>query len=64
MTYQKLEPGDAMYEIVKYAHEHGRPWVCDSRDHNEPGGCSNPQCFKYRQNGTSLTLGWYGNDYD
>ena len=26
----------------------GHPlWRCDSPDHNESTGCSNPQCFKY-----------------
>jgi len=24
-------------------------WICDSEDHNEPEGCSNPECFKYNK---------------
>jgi hypothetical protein len=60
--YERLKPGDAMYEMVKYAHDHGRSWVCDSLDHNEEGGCSNPKCFKFETNTSALSPGWYGNE--
>lgn len=49
LTYRKIMPGEPMYEMVQADKAAGRH-VCDSWDHNEPGGCSNPGCFKYREN--------------
>jgi hypothetical protein len=45
-TYRKLAPGDAGYDLVKANQDLGS-WVCDAYDHNEPGGCPNPGCFKH-----------------
>lgn len=47
--YPRLGPEHGrIYELVKFANDHGR-WLCDSVDHNEDGGCSNPDCFKHPQ---------------
>jgi hypothetical protein len=45
--YEKIGPQDGLvYERVRAVKDAGR-WICDSVDHNEDGGCSNPECFKY-----------------
>ncbi len=43
--YRKLQAGDAGYELIQAYKSLGFR-VCDSYDHNEPDGCSNPDCFK------------------
>lgn len=45
-SYRRIAPGEPMYELVEANKRAGR-WVCDAFDHNEAGGCSNPQCFKF-----------------
>lgn len=44
--YRRIAPGDPGYAFVHNLKTAGEP-VCDSYDHNDPGGCSNPNCFKY-----------------
>jgi len=46
IKYRKLEPSSAMYKFVQEMKAAGY-WVCDSYDHNEDSGCSNPECFKH-----------------
>lgn len=46
MSYRKIKAGEPMYEMIQ-ANKKAGMWVCDSWDHNEPGGCSNPRCFKH-----------------
>lgn len=46
--YRRIQPGEPMYDMVK-ANQDAKRWVCDSYDHNELEGCSNPKCFKYRE---------------
>lgn len=43
--YRRVKPGEPAYALIK-ANQDAGLWVCDSYDHNEPGGCSNPGCFK------------------
>ena len=44
--YQKVKEGASDYKYIQTLKKLGR-WVCDSVDHNESTGCSNPNCFKY-----------------
>lgn len=44
--YTKVDLTDEAYAHVKYNREHGM-FACDAVDHNEPAGCSNPDCFKF-----------------
>jgi hypothetical protein len=55
--YRRLKPGDAMYSYVTTMKAIGQWWGCDSYDHNENDGCSNPICFKYNggKHGVSVT---------
>lgn len=45
MSYRKLQPGECGYELTKTFKRLGIAH-CDAYDHNDPGGCSNPACFK------------------
>lgn len=44
--YRKVAPGEPGYTFIQSCKNRGM-WVCDSYDHNEPTGCSNPECFKH-----------------
>lgn len=44
--YARIDLGDPTYRHVKNLIDKGL-WACDSIDHNESTGCSNPDCFKY-----------------
>lgn len=50
-SYERVKPGEPTYEFIQGAKRHGI-WVCDSVDHNEDYGCSNPDCFKHDPPGT------------
>ena len=45
-TYAKLYPGHPAYERVSAMLAKGIE-ACDSLDHNESNGCSNPDCWKH-----------------
>ena len=45
-AYPKMGPGHPSYERL-LACQAGGLWMCDSVDHNDPGGCSNPECFNF-----------------
>lgn len=45
-SYSKVQEGEPAFEHIKGARAAG-VWACDSVDHNEPNGCSNPDCFKH-----------------
>lgn len=46
-AYEKVGPQDGVvWTHVQHCKRIGM-WVCDSVDHNESTGCSNPFCFKY-----------------
>lgn len=48
-TYEKVQPEDGpIYTMIQRHQAHGN-FICDSRDHNEDTGCSNPDCFKYNK---------------
>lgn len=47
-NYRRVEKGEPGYEHIQ-ALRNRAIWVCDSYDHNEPEGCSNPDCFKNKQ---------------
>jgi hypothetical protein len=51
MSYEKLKPGDAMYEYVR-SNRAARPdeaaLFCDAINHNDQ--CDNPECWKYKPN--------------
>lgn len=40
-----MNENDKKIEEIKMAMDSA--WRCDSLDHNEPDGCSNPECFKH-----------------
>ena len=42
-NYRRVEKGEPFYEMIQEAKNTGR-WMCDSYNHNEPSGCSNPDC--------------------
>jgi hypothetical protein len=44
--YERIKPGHAAYRLVTALRDVGR-FACDSDDHNEGDGCSNPTCFKH-----------------
>jgi hypothetical protein len=44
--YQKVKEGEPFYDMIVDFESRG-VWVCDSSDHNEDDGCSNPDCFKH-----------------
>lgn len=46
MNYRKILPGDPCYPRIAACRDAGA-WICDSLDHNDDPGCSNPGCFKY-----------------
>lgn len=46
MKYKKIRPGHPAYERVQSCKKAGLE-ACDSVDHNEDKGCSNPACFKH-----------------
>lgn len=46
-SYRRIQPGEPMFEMAQ-ANKRAKLWVCDSADHNEEGGCSNPECFKHK----------------
>lgn len=48
MTYKKVKRGEPAFGIIA-VFKKAKIWVCDSEDHNDPKGCSNPQCFKYNK---------------
>lgn len=46
--YKRVTPDyGAVYERIEALKNEGI-WVCDALDHNEPDGCSNPECWKYK----------------
>lgn len=45
-AYRKVQEGEPAFEHIKGIRAAG-VWACDSVDHNDNDGCSNPQCFKY-----------------
>jgi hypothetical protein len=45
--YRKIRQGEPSFERIKFIQSIGQ-WICDSWDHNEEEGCSNPECFKYQ----------------
>jgi hypothetical protein len=45
--YRRIQPGEPMYGYIEANRRRGIR-VCDSVDHNGPGYCSNPDCFKSR----------------
>ena len=45
-SYRKVKRGEPGYELIQDAKNRGT-WICDSYDHNENEGCSNPDCFKH-----------------
>ena len=45
--YARIKPGHPAYERVTELKRLGHQ-ACDSEDHNDSGGCSNPDCFKYK----------------
>lgn len=56
-TYGRIGPGHPAYERVQMLKARNMT-VCDSLDHNEVSGCSNPDCFKhsiYLRNAESVT---------
>lgn len=49
LDYPKLTPDDGVVYRMVEKHKSLGNFICDSRDHNEPSGCSNPECFKYKE---------------
>jgi hypothetical protein len=45
-NYRRVEKGEPDYERIQQL-KNRAIWVCDSYDHNESNGCSNPDCFKH-----------------
>lgn len=45
-SYAKIQRGHPFYKMLRASKKMG-VWMCDSLDHNEPEGCSNPDCFKH-----------------
>ena len=48
VTYDKVKRGEPGYRMIQANKKRGM-WICDSADHNENTGCSNPDCFKYNK---------------
>lgn len=51
MTYVRCDitnTDKGMLDRIKWFKEN-KKWICDSVDHNDPAGCSNPECFKYHR---------------
>lgn len=46
MTYEKIGKSHPQHEMVKFFQLQGQ-FACDSVDHNDNMGCSNPRCFKF-----------------
>lgn len=45
VNYRRVMKGEAGFERIETL-RYMNIWVCDSYDHNEDNGCSNPDCFK------------------
>lgn len=45
-SYEHVDLTDPTHRHVKAMLDRGQ-WACDSVDHNEDTGCSNPTCFKH-----------------
>lgn len=45
VEYRKVKEGEVGFERIQFLQLKG-VWICDSYDHNESSGCSNPDCFK------------------
>jgi hypothetical protein len=45
VKYRKVDRGVGL-KFVR-ANQKAGIWVCDAYNHNETGGCPNPECFKY-----------------
>jgi hypothetical protein len=46
VSYKRIEPGHCDYDRLQANIAAGQ-WMCDSVDHNEVWGCSNPGCAKW-----------------
>lgn len=57
VPYKKMSQGDPMFELVDARKKAGL-WACDSLDHNEPDGCSNPECFKHDGPAAKIWSDW------
>lgn len=53
-NYKRVEKGEPFYDFIQQAKNDGR-WMCDSADHNESNGCSNPDCFKHPRHSKNRT---------
>lgn len=48
MSYKKIGPEHCDYIRLRATQAEGG-WMCDSVDHNESKGCSNPTCANYNK---------------
>lgn len=55
-SYAKITPAHPSYGIVQTWLARGA-FACDSVDHNEQPGCSNPACFKFSKGGVTMQPG-------
>lgn len=55
MTYEKIGPTHPAYERINAINMTGE-FACDSIDHNDSNGCSNPKCFNYKKQNKYIPL--------